>query len=76
MALVELTDNYHLPPNPKEHREFFLVVEKQILRNLASSLRDSVEKISEYPSATHLLPVCEALVRVNNVADTLERISK
>ena len=54
----------------------FLVIEKQILRDIALGMHNAVSEIGKHPSCTHLIPCRESLTKLAELTNALESISK
>ena len=54
----------------------FLVIEKQILREIALGMHSAVSELCKHPSCTHLVPCRESLTKLAELTNALEAISK
>ena len=54
----------------------FLVIEKQILRDIALSMHNAISELCKHPSCTHLIPCRESLTKLAELTNSLESISK
>lgn len=64
------------PSSGPRDDSYYLVIEKQILWDMAQRIRASVEEISKHPSATHLIPIRDALTKISHEVFHLEVIAK
>lgn len=54
----------------------FLVIEKQILRDIALNIHNALSEIAKHPSCMHLIPCRESIGKLAEQVHALESIAK